>query len=227
MVQVDARGTGKSQGKRDPLGVSYLAIIQWLVAAQRPAGLAAIIPWEGFTDPYRDAAFHGGIPETAFLPWWLSGRGGVPGSDAEPVIRESLPWPTRLPLPGLLGLGAKMRCGVTPLVDEIPLPHIDLAAIEVPTLICASWSAQGLHTRGAFTGCLRLGSTEKWLYNHGGPSSPTQPFSLYHTLRKPDLTERDMWGISPVDQMLCRIQFREAASEGIHTPPTSGTHWIP
>ena len=27
--------------------------------------------------------------------------------------------------------------------------------------------------------------------------SPTQPFSLYHTLRKPDLTERDMWGMYP------------------------------
>jgi len=54
----------------------------------------------------------------------------------------------------------------------------------------------------------------------------TQPFSLYQTLRKPDLTERDMWGMSPVDQMLCRIQFREAAYEGIYTPPTSDTHWI-
>lgn len=56
--------------------------------------------------------------------------------------------------------------------------------------------------------------------------TPTQPFSRYHTLRRPDLTERDMWGMSPVDQMLCRIQFREATYDGIYTPPTTDTHWI-
>lgn len=56
--------------------------------------------------------------------------------------------------------------------------------------------------------------------------SPTQPFSAYHTLRKPDLTERSMWGISPVDQLYCRIRFRSASYEGIYTPPTSDTHFI-
>ncbi len=54
----------------------------------------------------------------------------------------------------------------------------------------------------------------------------TQPFSLYHTLRKPDITEKDMWGMSPIDQMLCRIQFRQATYEGIYTAPTADTHWI-
>ena len=57
--------------------------------------------------------------------------------------------------------------------------------------------------------------------------SPTQPHSLYHTLRRDeDLTERDMWGISPIDQMFCRIQFRKASYEGFYTPPTAGRHWI-
>lgn len=56
--------------------------------------------------------------------------------------------------------------------------------------------------------------------------SPTQPFSLYHTLSKPDLTERRMWGMSPIDQMICRILFRRASYEGIYTPPTAETHWI-
>ena len=54
----------------------------------------------------------------------------------------------------------------------------------------------------------------------------TQPFSLYHTLRKPDLTERDMWGMSPIDQLACRIQFRIASYHGIFTPPTEHTHSI-
>src|SRR5690606_16276196 len=31
--------------------------------------------------------------------------------------------------------------------------------------------------------------------------APTQPISGYHTLRKPDLTERDMWGMTPIDQL--------------------------
>lgn len=51
--------------------------------------------------------------------------------------------------------------------------------------------------------------------------SPTQIVSLWHTLRKPDLIERDMWGMSPIDQMICRIQFRRASYKGFYTPPTS------
>lgn len=47
----------------------------------------------------------------------------------------------------------------------------------------------------------------------------TQPFSSFHTLAKPKLRERDMWGMSLIDQMFCRIQFRKAAYEGIYTPP--------
>lgn len=56
--------------------------------------------------------------------------------------------------------------------------------------------------------------------------SPTQPHSLYHTLRKADLTEKDMWGMSPIDQMICRIQFRTASYQGYFTPPVSAGHSI-
>ena len=49
--------------------------------------------------------------------------------------------------------------------------------------------------------------------------TPTQPFSTYHTLAFPPLTERDMWGMSPIDQMVCRIQYRRAAYDGMYTPP--------
>jgi quinoprotein glucose dehydrogenase len=56
--------------------------------------------------------------------------------------------------------------------------------------------------------------------------SPTQPFSLFHTLRRPDLTEADMWGMSPIDQMICRIQFRMAAYKGFYTPPETARRWI-
>jgi quinoprotein glucose dehydrogenase len=49
--------------------------------------------------------------------------------------------------------------------------------------------------------------------------APTQIFSLWQTLRKAEITERDMWGMSPIDQMVCRIQFRRASYKGFFTPP--------
>ncbi|GHA34671.1 hypothetical protein GCM10007989_33170 [Devosia pacifica] len=56
--------------------------------------------------------------------------------------------------------------------------------------------------------------------------SPTQPFSTYHTLAFPRLEEKDMWGMSPLDQLWCRIQFRMANYEGMYTPPTADGRWI-
>lgn len=56
--------------------------------------------------------------------------------------------------------------------------------------------------------------------------SKTQPFSLYHTLARRNLTERDMWGMSPIDQMICRIEFRQVSYKGIFTPPTANPHYI-
>lgn len=50
--------------------------------------------------------------------------------------------------------------------------------------------------------------------------SPTQARSAYNSTQQPDITESQMWGVSPIDQMLCRIQFREAHYDGIFTPPT-------
>ncbi|HET8790047.1 MAG TPA: membrane-bound PQQ-dependent dehydrogenase, glucose/quinate/shikimate family [Modicisalibacter sp.] len=54
----------------------------------------------------------------------------------------------------------------------------------------------------------------------------TQPFSLYHTFRQEPLVESDMWGLTPIDQMICRIEFQKASYAGIYTPPTAGTPYI-
>ncbi len=59
-----------------------------------------------------------------------------------------------------------------------------------------------------------------------GQRSPTQIVSLWQTLRKPPLTESDMWGMSPIDQMICRINFRRASYKGFFTPPEVGRHSI-
>ncbi|MGA3679093.1 membrane-bound PQQ-dependent dehydrogenase, glucose/quinate/shikimate family [Pseudomonas graminis] len=53
--------------------------------------------------------------------------------------------------------------------------------------------------------------------------SATQPASIgLPAFRQPTLQERDMWGITPLDQMLCRIQFRQSRYEGHLTPITLG-----
>ena len=50
--------------------------------------------------------------------------------------------------------------------------------------------------------------------------SPTQPWSVaFPHLMGPLLSEQRMWGISALDQLWCRIQFREARYDGALTPP--------
>lgn len=57
--------------------------------------------------------------------------------------------------------------------------------------------------------------------------SPTQPYVTdFPNLIKPVLTEKDMWGATPLDQLWCRIQFRQAAYDGVYTPPTVDRPWI-
>ena len=55
----------------------------------------------------------------------------------------------------------------------------------------------------------------------GEHGSPTQPFSP----GMPDfagglLTERQMWGLTPFDQLYCRIEFRRLRYDGRYTPPS-------
>jgi quinoprotein glucose dehydrogenase len=56
--------------------------------------------------------------------------------------------------------------------------------------------------------------------------SPTQIVSQWHTLRKPPLTEADMWGMSPIDQLWCRIQYRQADYRGFFTPPREDKYTV-
>ncbi|ARO15857.1 quinoprotein glucose dehydrogenase (plasmid) [Ketogulonicigenium robustum] len=50
--------------------------------------------------------------------------------------------------------------------------------------------------------------------------SPTQPYSIgMPMIGNATLTEADMWGATPFDQLMCRIQFKGMRHEGIFTPP--------
>jgi hypothetical protein len=133
-------------GKVGMTGVSYLTAIQWQVAPLRPTHLAAINPCEGFSDWYREFAYHGGIPETSFLP-----RGTA-----------NLQWSTTRTEDTLANVRAH------PLYDAYwASKECDLEAIDVPAYVVASWSDQGLHTRGTLEAYKRMRSREKWLEVHG------------------------------------------------------------
>lgn len=136
-----------STGKVGMSGVSYLAIVQWRAAADHPPHLAAINPWEGLSDRYREMAYHGGIPENRFGPMWRARR--VPYShrrveDTVTMYAEHPLWDT-------------YWRSKTP----------DLSRIEVPAYVVASWSDQGLHTRGTLEGFKQIASKQKWLTVHG------------------------------------------------------------
>lgn len=50
--------------------------------------------------------------------------------------------------------------------------------------------------------------------------APTQPASVgMPSLTPPPMTERDMWGATMLDQLWCRIAFRQLRYEGKFTPP--------
>jgi uncharacterized protein len=135
-----------SNGRVGLSGVSYLTVSQWRVAELNPPHLAAINPWEGWSDTYREVARHGGIPETSFWPYiwerWGAGTGLI--EDLETETAEH-PW-----------------------FDEFwASKAAKLEDIRVPAFVVASWSDQGLHTRGTLEGFRRISSEHKWLDIHG------------------------------------------------------------
>lgn len=136
-----------STGRIGMAGVSYYAIIQWFAAATRPPHLAAISPWEGYTDRYRESTYHGGILERGLNTFWWNGETKYSLRETEDGVR---------------------------MMDEHPLfdayweeQRVDLEQVDVPAYVVASWSDQGLHTRGTLEGFKRISSEQKWLEVHG------------------------------------------------------------
>jgi predicted acyl esterase len=140
-----------SSGAVGLIGVSYLCMSQWRVAALRPPALKAIVPWEGVTDLLRELGYQDGIPETGFVGvWWQNRfrRGHNPRfalAEDFPAERDARP------------LDDIWWAGKRPVLENI----------GVPALVCASWSDHGLHTRGSFEGFERIASPQKWLFTHG------------------------------------------------------------
>ena len=164
-----------SNGKVGINGVSYYAVNQWQVAALRPPHLAAICPWEGATDFYRDMTHHGGIRSTFFANWYDMQVKTVQHGRAEGGGRSELT--------GQLICGDEVLDDETmaqnradfggniashPLLDEFHKERSGvLENIEVPFLSSGNWGGSGLHLRGNVEGFLRASSKSKWLEIHG------------------------------------------------------------
>lgn len=134
-----------SSGKVGLSGVSYLTVAQWRVAELSPPHLAAINPWEGWTDTYREVARHGGIP-SSFWPY-IWERWGASQGQIEDLETES---------------------AQHPFYDEFwESKSADLERVTVPAFVVASWADHGLHSRGTLEGFRRISSEKKWLYVHG------------------------------------------------------------
>ncbi|HET7201177.1 MAG TPA: CocE/NonD family hydrolase [Burkholderiales bacterium] len=185
-VRVDSRGSGKSPGRTDPWspseardfydaiewagarpwsngrvganGISYYAMTQWLVASLKPPSLAAMIPWEGAADMYRDFGYHGGIFSLGFASgWWnnhmahhLLGRPQATATDA-----FSTPWLWEYMRHSLDG---EWWRGRRPVWENI----------DIPLYSAGNWSGMGLHLRGNTEGFSRAASAQKKLRIHAG-----------------------------------------------------------
>ena len=202
-VRIDARGSGRSPGFMDPWslreamdfhdcvewaatqpwcngkvginGISYLAMNAWWCAQLQPPHLAAICPWEGAADYYRELTHHGGIVCEFIFPWYprsvVSVQHGVGDRGwRSPITGEPVAGPATLPEEVL----AKRRVDMKQWVLDRPLDGPDYRErsahwdkITVPLLTAANWGGQGLHPRGNIEGFVRSASKQKWLEIHG------------------------------------------------------------
>jgi len=205
VVKVDSRGSGKSPGRLDVnspaefrdfhdaiewaavqpwasgkvglLGVSYYAAGQWMIAAERPPHLAAMLPWQGTYDFYRDRTRQGGILGAGFLHrWWnrsvLRNQHGNPDTplvDLSTGERNTGPEslsPEQLAAAREDYIGNLLARPLNgPWYEE---RSANLGRIQIPALVVANWGGLGLHLRGTVLGYLGIGSRDKWLKVQSG-----------------------------------------------------------
>jgi predicted acyl esterase len=135
-----------SNGHIGLLGVSYLAINQYRVAAMQPPHLKAICPWEGVSDLYRDWFYPGGVREEGFTPFLFSRL--MTFGEGYDMREQQLAHETR---------------------DEWWQSFVaDFSQIKVPMLNCISFASQMMHTRGSARAFQQVGTEHKWLYTHRG-----------------------------------------------------------
>ncbi|KAF5671071.1 hypothetical protein FDENT_11060 [Fusarium denticulatum] len=159
-----------SSGKVGLLGISYYAGSQWRVAARKPKGLSAIVPWEGMSDYYRDRCRHGGILSNSFIKFWwnrqvITNQYGRPGRNARNWGPDTIEGD--LPEEELEANRQDQTIDnqVNRFRDEAyyASKEYDMGDIEVPLLSVGNWGGILLHLRGNIEGYIHAGSKFKYL----------------------------------------------------------------
>ncbi len=182
-----------SNGKVGMTGISYYAINEWLVAGLQPPHLAAVVPWEGAADFYRDMTYHGGI-HCEFAGNWYPlqvetvQHGLGDRARKSPNTGESVAGSETLSTEELkrmrADLGAEIRAH--PLDDQWHRSRSsDLSKVNIPFLSAANWGGQGLHLRGNLEAFTQAATQQKWLEVHGDSH-----WSLFYTDYGIDLQKR-------------------------------------
>jgi len=130
-------------------GNSWLAIVQWFIASKQPPHLAAIAPWEGFSDFYRDHIGRGGIPDPVFNSHILSHLFGNNRTEDTSAMIAKYP---------LMNAYWEDKAA-------------ELEKIDVPAYVVSSW-ANPIHVNGTFEGFRRISSKDKWLRVHNSQEWP-------------------------------------------------------
>lgn len=153
-----------SSGKVGLLGTSFQAINQYQVAALQPEGLAAILPWEGAFDQYREIAYYGGILNVAWEFWWAHQVVPNQNGNAQTPLVDSINGGTDTGTP--LALDALKQNRVDPVEAFAQHPFDDAyyrertpdaSRIKVPLLDVANW------TDWSTAGYRLAASKDKWL----------------------------------------------------------------
>ena len=130
-------------GKVAMAGNSYLAVSQFLTASLNPPHLAAIAPWEGFNDVYRQTSLKGGIPDFGFQKRVDSEKEGFSWYENTAAMAEKYP------------------CMNAYWEDK----RITLERITVPAYIVGSYISK-FHTYGTLESYGRIASKDKWMRVH-------------------------------------------------------------
>lgn len=227
-----------SNGKVGLLGISYYAMNQWQVAATRPPHLAAICPWEGASDFYRDVSHHGGIFGNHFLQIWypkqiLSVQNG--NSQSNYIDRD-----TGKTMTGCALTLDELAANRVDIIDEFRQhPLVDdwyeartskLSQIEVPVLSAGNWGGMGLHLRGNIYGFLGTGSQHKWLQMHGGTHWESFYLPQYVELQKRFFDrflkgEKNGWEEQPPLILEVRHPGEKFVTRYEHEWPLERTEW--
>jgi predicted acyl esterase len=153
------------------IGMSYFAVIQYLVAAQQPPSLKAIFPYDGWNDLYREYLNTGGLNVMGFdaVMCYFVARAnmshGIPQDRLEALlefirIQMNRVYPNDGPY-----YWERSAC-------------YKMDRIKIPVYAGSGWHSMGMHLRGAFTAWETLQTPKRLLIS--AKRVPDRPWRSFH-----------------------------------------------